>query len=291
MKITDLYKTKNRQGKPVISLEVFPPKTDAGIETIYQTVAGLTQKPDYISVTYGAMGSFGRENKTLEIAEKIKHTYGIETMHHLTAINNQPQEILALLTEIQAKGIDNILALRGDFPKQSDRQNCPDIYHYAYELIADIKKTGDFDIAAAIYPEGHIDSPLEVENIEHVKQKFDAGANFFISQLFFDNTKFLRLNDYMKNSGIEAPIAAGIMPVLQASQVARMTSFGASLPTHLMKLISRYQDSPEDLQKAGIEYACKQIDDLLARGIDGVHIYTMNKPFVANTMMDRYLQI
>lgn len=289
MKITDIYKAKNIQKKPVISLEVFPPKTDAGVETIYQTVSGLTHKPDYISVTYGAMGSFGRENKTLEIAEKIKHRFGVETMHHLTAINNDPNQILEILTKIQEKGIDNILALRGDLPKNASHLSCPDVYHYAHELISDIKQRGNFDIGAAIYPEGHIDSPLEVENIEHVKRKFDAGANFFISQLFFDNDKFLRLNDYMKNSGIEAPVVAGIMPILQASQVARMTSFGASLPTRLIKLVNHYQDSPEDLQKAGMAYACKQIDDLLARGIDGVHIYTMNKPFVANTMMDRYL--
>ena len=289
MKITDIYREKNLQKKSVISLEVFPPKTDAGIETIYQTVAGLTHKPDYISVTYGAMGSLGRENKTLEIAEKIKKEYGIETVHHLTSINNNPEQITEILAEIKAKNVQNILALRGDLPKNTDVTGCPDIYHYAHELITDIKKTGDFDIAAAIYPEGHVDSPLDVENIEHVKRKYDAGANFFISQLFFDNDKFLRLNDYVKNSGIEAPIAAGIMPVLQTSQLDRMLFFGASLPTRLIKIVNKYKDSPEDLQKAGMDYACKQIDDLLARGVDGVHIYTMNKPFVAHTMMDRYL--
>ena len=125
--------------------------------------------------------------------------------------------------------------------------------------------------------------------VMHLREKTEAGCGILISQLFFDNEKFLRLNDYIKNSGIEAPIAAGIMPVLQKSQVERMIFFGASLPTRLIKIINKYKDSPEDLQKAGMEYACKQIDDLLARGVDGVHIYTMNKPFVANTMMTKYL--
>ncbi|MDR1606294.1 MAG: methylenetetrahydrofolate reductase [Streptococcaceae bacterium] len=289
MKLTDIYKAKNTQHKSVISLELFPPKTDVGIETIYQTVANLTNKPDFISVTYGAMGCHGRENKTLEIAEKIKKDYDIETMHHLTSINNNPQQITEILAQIKAKNVQNILALRGDVPAGVHQAELPHVYQYAHELIADIQKTGDFDIAAAIYPEGHVDSPLEVENIEHVKRKYDAGANFFISQLFFDNDKFLRLNDYVKNSGIEAPIAAGIMPVLQKSQAERMLFFGASLPTRLIKIINKYKESPEDLQKAGMAYACKQIDDLLARGVDGVHIYTMNKPFIANTMMDRYL--
>jgi len=289
MKITDIYKTKNKKNKSVISLEIFPPKTDAGVETIYHTVAGLTNKPDFISVTYGAMGSFNQGNKTLRIAEKIKKDYNIETMHHLTSINNNPEQIATILSDIKAKNINNILALSGDMPVGAACSDFPDAYHFAYELINDIKKNGDFDIAAAIYPEGHVNSALEVENIEHVKRKYDAGANLFVSQLFFDNEKFLRLNDYIKNSGIEAPIAAGIMPVLQKSQVERMIFFGASLPTRLIKIINKYKDSPEDLQKAGMEYACKQIDDLLARGVDGVHIYTMNKPFVANTMMTKYL--
>ncbi|GFH40126.1 methylenetetrahydrofolate reductase [Lactococcus insecticola] len=289
MKITDIYKEKNKANKSVVSLEIFPPKTDAGIETIYNTVAGLTRKPDFISVTYGAMGSYGRENKTLEIAEKIKKEYAIETMHHLTSINNNPEQITEILQEIKSKNVENILALRGDVPVGAHREDFPDAYHYAYELISDIKKAGDFDVAAAIYPEGHVDSPLEVENIEHVKRKYDAGANFFVSQLFFDNDKFLRLNDYVKNSGIKAPIAAGIMPVLQKSQAERMIFFGASLPTRLIKIINKYKESPDDLRKAGMDYAFEQIDDLLSRGVDGVHIYTMNKPFVANQMMDKYL--
>lgn len=289
MKITDIYKTKNKKDKAVISLEIFPPKTDAGVETIYKTVAGLTHKPDFISVTYGAMGSATQENKTLKIAEKIKKDYGIETMHHLTSINNDPEEISKILSDIKAKNVNNILALRGDRPVGAEISKLPDDYHYAYELIEDIKKNGDFDVAAAIYPEGHVNSALEVENIEHVKRKYEAGANLFVSQLFFDNEKFLRLNDYIRHSGIEAPIAAGIMPVLQKSQIERMIFFGASLPTRLIKIVNKYKDSPDDLQKAGMEYACKQIDDLLARGVDGVHIYTMNKPFVANTMMENYL--
>ncbi|GFH41643.1 methylenetetrahydrofolate reductase [Lactococcus hodotermopsidis] len=289
MKITDIYKEKNAQHQSVISLEIFPPKTNVGVETIYKTVAGLTKKPDFISVTYGAMGSFGRENKTLEIAEKIKKDDGIETMHHLTSINNNPEQITEILADIKAKNVKNILALRGDVPANACRADFPDVYHYAHELIADIKKAGDFDIGAAIYPEGHVDSPFERENIDHVKAKHDAGANFFVSQLFFDNDKFLRLNDAVKNAAIEVPIAAGIMPVLQKSQAERMIFFGASLPTRLIKIINKYKDSPEDLQKAGMAYACQQIDELLSQGVDGVHIYTMNKPFVANGIMAKYL--
>ncbi|MFC4651509.1 methylenetetrahydrofolate reductase [Lactococcus nasutitermitis] len=284
MKISDIYKEKNRQNKSVVSLEVFPPQTSQGEKTIFNTVSGLTKKPDYISVTY--RGNSG--NKTLEIAKKIKEDTGIEVLHHLTAVQNSHQDMAKILKNIEQAGLENILALRGDLPKDFDA-NIKGEYLLARDLITDIKQRECFSVGAATYPEGHVSSPLDIENIEHLRQKYDAGADFFVSQLFFENERFYRLNEAIKTARITAPVTAGIMPIMSTANVERLIFFGASIPTKLIKIINKYKDNPEDLRKAGLEYSLEQIDDLLAHGVDGVHIYTMNRPSVANVIMERYL--
>ena len=279
MKITDIYQTKNAVNQPVISLEIFPPNTAAGEQTIFDTVANLTKRPDFISVTYRSENG----EKTRQIAQTIEKEDKIPVLHHLTAAGTSQAKLTEVLSALTDTGIENILALRGDAIQPDDA------YPYAKDLITAIKQQGDFNTAAACYPEGHVTSPLDVENIDHLRQKFAAGADFFISQLFFDNDKFYRLNEAAKVARITAPIAAGVMPIMSAKNVERLIFFGASIPPRLIKIINRYKDNPDDLRKAGLDYAFAQIDDLIAHGVDGVHIYTMNRASVANQAMERYL--
>jgi methylenetetrahydrofolate reductase (NADPH) len=290
MLIKDIYAEKKEEKQPVISIEIFPPKKVGGIETIYNTIDELgSLKPDYISVTYGAGGSFGKENKTLEIASELKKTRGIESLHHLTCVVNDKPQIESILTDIQSQGVENILALRGDVPENGDYSAEGNYYHYAKDLIKDVKDFGGFSVGAACYPEGHIEQPGSHENIQHLLQKEEAGADFFISQLFFDNDSFYRLLDDARRARISSPIAAGIMPILSRSQVEKMIFMcGASLPTKLIKLIHKYENDVEDLRKAGLEYALEQADDLISSGVDGVHFYSMNRPVVAKTAIERY---
>ncbi|MBO1305058.1 methylenetetrahydrofolate reductase [Enterococcus sp. 669A] len=280
MKIKDYY----QQTKPVVSFEFFPPKKEAAIDTIYQTLEELKGiKPDFISVTYGAAGSRA-DNKTLELASMIKKEYGIEPLHHLSCIANTNEEIQQLLADIKAGGVENVLALRGDLP--ADSETCSSDFLYAKDLIASIKENTDFSVGAACYPEGHIDQLAGVENIEHLKAKEDAGADFFISQLFFENDVFYRLMEDARNGQVSAPISAGVMPILSRGQVEKMIFMcGTSLPSELIKIIHKYEHSIEDLRKAGLEYSLKQIEDLLDHGVDGVHVYAMNRPVVAKEAM------
>lgn len=280
MKIKNFY----QQSKPVVSFELFPPKKETAIETIYQTLEELKGiQPDFISVTYGAAGSRA-DNKTLELASMIKRDYGIEPLHHLSCIANTKEEIQQLLADIKAEGVENVLALRGDLPADSDA--CSSDFVFAKDLIASIKENDDFSVGAACYPEGHIDQLAGVENIDHLKAKEEAGADFFISQLFFDNDVFYRLIEDARNGQVFTPISAGVMPILSRGQVEKMIFMcGTSLPSELIKIIHKYEHSIEDLRKAGLEYALKQIDDLLAHGVDGVHVYAMNRPVVAKEAM------
>lgn len=280
MKIKNCYQQK----KPVVSLEFFPPKKETGIETIYQTLEAFKGvRPDFISVTYGAAGSKS-DNKTLELASIIKNKYGIEPLHHLSCVANTKEEMQRLLTEIKGAGIENILALRGDIPVEAEV--FPKDFRYAKDLIASIKETSHFSVGAACYPEGHIDQLTGSENIDYLKEKMDAGADFFISQLFFNNDVFYRLVEAANKGQVFAPISAGIMPILSRGQVEKMIFMcGTSLPSELIKIIHKYQDSVEDLQKAGLEYALNQMEDLLKHGVDGIHVYAMNRPVVAKEAM------
>lgn len=267
------------ENKQVFSLEVFPPKKTMPIETIYNTLDELAEiKPDFISVTYGAGGS---ENcaATLEIASTIKQKYNIESVAHLPGINLSKEDVLNMLSDFKKHGINNILALRGD--------GIPDVepvgdFNHADELVSFIKSNGDFHVAGACYPEGHTESDDLITDIKYLKRKVDAGCDHLISQLFFDNDHFYRFRERCDLAGINVPIEAGIMPVLNKKQIERMvTMCGASLPNKFVKMMARYENNPEALKDAAIAYAVDQIVDLISQGVNGIHLYTMNKPDTA----------
>ncbi|MCI8776723.1 MAG: methylenetetrahydrofolate reductase [NAD(P)H] [Oscillospiraceae bacterium] len=268
----------------VFSFEIFPPKKTSPIETVYNTLEKLGDlNPDFISVTYGAAGSTNKVS-TCEIASAIKNKYGVVPAAHLPCINYTKEEILQILDEFKASGIENILALRGDInpdiPPKKD-------FRYASELIEFIKANGDFDIAGACYPEGHIECDNIIDDIHNLKKKVDAGAEHLISQLFFDNSCFYSFLEKIRIAGINVPVEAGIMPVVNKNQIERMVSLcGASLPSKFTKMMQRYEHSPEAIRDAGIAYAIDQIVDLVSNGADGIHIYTMNNPYVARRISE-----
>lgn len=268
----------------VFSFEIFPPKKTSPIETVYNTLEKLGDlNPDFISVTYGAAGSTNKVS-TCEIASAIKNKYGVVPAAHLPCINYTKEEILQILDEFKASGIENILALRGDInpdiPPKKD-------FRYASELIEFIKANGNFDIAGACYPEGHIECDNIIDDIHNLKKKVDAGAEHLISQLFFDNSCFYSFLEKIRIAGINVPVEAGIMPVVNKNQIERMVSLcGASLPSKFTKMMQRYEHSPEAIRDAGIAYAIDQIVDLVSNGADGIHIYTMNNPYVARRISE-----
>jgi methylenetetrahydrofolate reductase (NADPH) len=276
MKIKDLFKNK----KQVFSLEIFPPKREDPIETVYDTLDRLKPiSPDFISVTYGASGS-GADSRTFDIASYIKNECGIESCTHLTCVNTTREDIDKALDEISNRGVENILALRGDdIPDETRRDDFP----YASDLVKYISESNyDFGISGACYPEVHKDSKSQIDDITNLKKKVDAGADHLISQLFFDNDVFYDFIEKSRIAGINVPIEAGIMPVVNAKQIVRLVSIcGASLPRKFSRMIERYQDDPEAMKQAGIAYAVDQIVDLLTQGVEGIHLYTMNKPDIA----------
>jgi methylenetetrahydrofolate reductase (NADPH) len=279
MKTVELF-----QKKTVLSFEIFPPKRTAPINTIYKTLDKLYDlEPDFISVTYGAGGS---ENcaATLEIASNIKNQYGIESVAHLPCVNLTKADVLSMLDLFEANGIQNILALRGDInPNFAPKED----FRYASDLVAFIKAHGDFDVIGACYPEGHYEAPSMVDDILNLKKKVNAGASHLITQLFFDNDYFYEFLEKARIAGIEVPIEAGIMPVTNKKQIERMvTMCGVALPKKFARIMSRYEHDPVALRDAGIAYAIDQIVDLLAQGIDGIHLYTMNNPYIARKICE-----
>lgn len=279
MRISDLFKKKT-----VFSFEVFPPKKTSSVDVIYKTLEEMRDlSPDFISVTYSAGGS-GNGQLSCDIASKLKDEYGITPMIHLPCINYTRDEISSVLKELKRRGIENILALRGDI--NPDIEPVKD-FKYASELVEFIKSKGDFDVAGACYPEGHVEAASMVDDIKNLRTKVDAGAEHLISQLFFDNKYFYEFREKAAIAGINVPIEAGIMPVVNKSQIERMVSMcGASLPPKFAKMMQRYEHSPEALRDAGIAYAVDQIVDLVANGVDGIHLYTMNNAFVARRISD-----
>jgi len=274
MSIKELIK----QQKRMVSCEIFPPKPDYPIETIFSTLDALTaMQPDYISVTYGAGGSSCA--RTVQIAAKVNNDYGVDTLAHLTCVGAGKQATDAVLEQLKQNNISNVLALRGDLPPEIPCESGEEYHEYAKDLIAHIKSKYDFCIAAAAYPEGHPRCSSLALDREHLKQKVEAGADFLITQLFFDNRSFHRMLDQLQRIGVNCPVSAGIMPVLNAAQIRRITELcGATIPERLAKLIGRFGDQPAEMEKAGIEYACEQIAELLQQGVTGIHLYTMNKP-------------
>lgn len=272
------------QNKTVLSFEVFPPKKTGPIETIYKTLEELEGlHPDFISVTYGAGGK-SHDTTTCDIATLIKNKHGIEPLVHLTCVNDTKQEMEQILTHLKENGIENILALRGDINPDIPPKNH---FKYASDLVAFISEFGGFNISAACYPEGHVDAGSLNEDIEYLKIKVDSGVQHLISQLFFDNNLFYNFIDKVRAKGVSVPIEAGIMPVINKAQIERMVTLcGASLPAKFVKMMQRFENSPEAMRDAGIAYATDQIVDLVSQGVEGIHLYTMNKPYVASKISE-----
>lgn len=261
-----------------MSLEIFPPGAEYPLESIFATLDRLTQlEPSFISVTYGAAGS--NRARTVEIAARIKKQYGLEALAHLTCVGHTRTEVDLILDHLIAEGIDNIMALRGDLPADNPSFDlASQDYHYAVELIRDAKKKYDFGIAAAAYPEGHPESRRLNDDLLHLRQKVNAGVDVLITQLFFDNRIYYDFLEKAQRVAINVPIVPGIMPVLSAKQIKRMIYLcGASMPARLLKLVDRYEHDSEAMEKAGIEYASEQIQDLLSNRVPGIHLYSMNK--------------
>lgn len=274
MKLIELFKTK----KPVTSFEIFPPKLDIPIESIYSKLDDFKNlEPDFISVTYGAGGS--AKDRTIEIASKIKNDYHIECMAHFTCVGHSKEEIDSLLDSLKAEGLDNVLALRGDPPAdQPDFDFSKNVYQYANQLIEHIKRKNNLCIAAAAYAEGHVDSHRIKDDLINLKRKVDAGVDFLVTQLFFDNRLFYDFLDRAISLGITCPVTAGIMPVFRAEQIKKIASLcGSSIPAKLVIAMDKYGNNPDDMLKAGIEYASNQIQDLIDNGVDGIHLLTMNR--------------
>lgn len=273
MKTTELFKKKT-----VLSYEVFPPKPTSPVNTIYDTLNELKElSPDFISVTYGAGGG-KNNNETFKIAQTIR-SYGIESAAHLPCIGLTKEDVLSKLRELETAGIENILALRGDIP---DGGYVKGDFKYASDLISFIKVHGDFDIIAACYPEGHIESESKIEDIQNLKHKVDAGVDHLITQLFFYNEYFYSFLERCQLAGINVPIEAGIMPVINKRQIERMASLcGSTVPKKFVTMMERYEDNPVAMRDAGIAYAVDQIVDLIAQGVQGIHLYTMNNPYIA----------
>ena len=286
MKIRDILK----DNKVHISFEVFPPKTDAAYDKVLaatEKIAAL--KPAFISVTYGAGG--GTSKNTVKIASKIKDDYGVSSLAHLTCASSTKEEVHQVINRLKENGIENILALRGDIPTNSQFP-LPNHYKYAYELIEDIKAQGDFCIGAACYPEGHVENEHKKDDIRYLKNKVDCGVDFLTTQMFFDNTILYNFLYRIREQGITVPVLPGIMPVTNGKQVKRICELsGTIFPERFRAIVDHFGENPEAMKQAGIAYATDQIIDLIANGIQCVHIYSMNKPEVAEAIMRNLSEI
>ena len=270
--------------KTVFSLEVFPPKPDADESVIYDTLDELSDIcPDFISVTYGAGGG-NNGCKTIQIASDIKNRYGVESVAHMPCIYLKKEQAVEILDSMKEHGIDNILALRGD--KNDVAPPCGD-FHHASDLISFIKENYDFNIIAACYPEIHPECTSAVEDLKWLKYKVDCGADHLITQLFLDNRYFYDFQEKARLADINVPIEAGIMPVTNKRQIERMVKLcGVELPKKFVRVLEKYEHNETALRDAGIAYAIDQITDLIAEGVDGIHLYTMNYPYVAHKIFD-----
>lgn len=274
MRISDILRTDRR----AVSFEFFPPKDDAGFASLFATIEALKGlDPSYVSVTYGAGGSTRR--KTVELVKRIKHEIGIESMAHLTCVGANRDEIGSVLDDLAAAGLDNVLPLRGDPPKgASEFVPTPGGFRYANELVAFIRERHSFCLGGACYPEKHPEAPSAEADLDNLKRKVDAGVDFLITQLFFDNDDYLRFRERAVAAGVRVPILAGIMPILNVKQIKRFTRMcGASLPNALRKKIEAVEDDAEAVRQVGIYHATRQCEDLLRDGVPGIHFYTLNR--------------
>lgn len=284
MKIRDIL----RKGKPTLSFEVFPPKTEDKYESVEKAAMEIAaRKPSFMSVTYGAGG--GTSRYTVEIAEEIQKKYGVIALAHLTCVSSTREKVHQVLEELKLRGVENVLALRGDIPKDGKVEKD---YRYASELIREIKESGDFCIGAACYPEGHVESENKTKDILHLKEKVEAGCEFVTTQMFFDNNILYNYLYRIREKGITIPVVAGIMPVTSASQIQRICGMsGTYLPARFKAIVDRFGDRPAAMKQAGIAYATEQIIDLIANGVNGIHVYSMNKPDVAEKIQENLSEI
>lgn len=274
MKITDLISGSH----PSLSFEVFPPKTSNTYESVRDAALRIAAlSPSFMSVTYGAGG--GTSRYTAEIASALLSA-GVTPLAHLSCISSPKERIREMLLDLRARGIENILALRGDLPKEDTGRTSD--YRYASELAAEIAAFGGFCIGGACYPEAHPESRNSREDIEALRIKVEAGCQFLTTQMFFDNNILYNFLFRLGRAGVSVPVVAGIMPVTNAAQIRRILSIsGSALPQRFIRIVDRYGDNPAAMKQAGIAYATEQIIDLLANGINAVHVYSMNKPDVA----------
>jgi len=266
------------KGRRTLSFEVFPPVREGNLEKLFTAIGEIRKlKPDFISVTYGAGG--GTRDMTLEIASTVKNRFKQEVLAHLTCVGSKKEEIARILDDFKREGIENIMALRGDPPRGETRfQRTEGGFGYANELVEFIRQRDDFCIGVAGYPEGHPEAPSFEEDLKNLKRKVSAGADFIITQLFFDNQDFYRFRDKAAAIGVSVPIIPGIFPLLSFKQIPRIVSLGgASIPAALEGRLRDLEDSPEDSEKFGIDYAIEQCRDLLDNGVPGLHICCMNR--------------
>lgn len=278
--IRDIYAAKRTVQKPVISFEFFPPKTEEGDRNLLekQIPALLQAKPDFCSVTYGAGGS--TRDKTLMIVDRIQREHGLTALAHLTCVNHTRDEVRALLEKIRALGCKNILALRGDPPDGGEFQAAPGGFEFAAQLVKFIRESGDFSVGVAGFPEGHIANKIgKRDDWRHLKEKVDAGADFVLTQLFFDNADYFEFRDFVSNKlGVRAPLVPGIIPFLSATQITKFTQLcGAKIPPPLRAKLDELGTNDEAAAEFGIEYVTRQCEELLRAGAPGLHFYTLNK--------------
>ena len=289
MKIKDILARE----KVTLSYEVFPPKKDMPFEPVLNAVDKLClDRPDFMSVTYGAGGGTG--HNTVKIASHVQNELGVTALAHLTCVSSTRDQVSAAIEEIKAAGIENILALRGDIPQGEKAGEYPvgQYFNYANELVEEIKKHGDFCIGAACYPEGHVESANKAEDIANLKRKVDAGVDFLTTQMFFDNNILYNYLYRIREQGITVPVVAGIMPITNPRQVERAVELsGTYVPQRFKAIVDKFGHNPEAMKQAGIAYATDQIIDLVANGVKAIHIYTMNKPDVAQAIRNNLSHI
>ena len=289
MKIIDLLK----QDTPSISFEVFPPKTESNFESVREATEEIAKlRPSFMSVTYGAGG--GTSRFTLDIAKNIKEIYGVPSIAHLTCVSSTRETVKERIADIQAAGIQNVMALRGDIPKElmdADRSGWD--YKHAVELVSELKESGaNFCIGGACYPEIHPESENQKEDIKYLKEKVDAGCDFLTTQMFFDNNLLYNFLYKIREAGITVPVIPGIMPITNGNQVERAVKLsGSFMPQRFKSLVDKFGSSPLAMKQAGIAYATDQIIDLYANGITHVHVYSMNKPDVAAKIQENLSDI
>ncbi|HBP24942.1 MAG TPA: methylenetetrahydrofolate reductase [NAD(P)H] [Oribacterium sp.] len=284
MKIIDILK----QDQITLSFEVFPPKKIETYDSVQAATEGVAAlHPSFMSVTYGAGG--GTSEFTLNIAKNIRDKYGVEVLPHLTCVSSTKAHVHAMIQKFKEYGFENVMALRGDIPEGGAPY---DDYHYASELVADIKAQGDFCIGGACYPDGHVECAHKDDDIKNLKRKVEAGVDFLTTQMFFDNAEFFNFLYRLREQDIRVPVLAGIMPITNQKQLGRSVALsGTTVPTRFKEIVDKFGDHPEAMKQAGIIYATEQIVDLIANDVKHIHVYSMNKPDVAEAIQRNLCEI